>query len=508
MTDFLLITGPIRDLTFPPMALAQLKSISESAGFACRTIDYNQKYFSEQCNKNKEIFYDNTKMFGNTLPIPYEDIISSNCGQWLEKQIIKDINEYNPKVVGVSSFSRYNNVSCFHLCKVIKENFPHIKVITGGYGLHNPLNYLDTFDKNLIVEPEVGELLKTNKFCDTYIIGDAEHKLIEWLRDHTVDYSGVGKRVIDPNWTETAYSDFNDLDIHNYEYHKGLTLPMTSSKGCVRKCTFCDVPHNFGTFSFKKGKSVADEVIHLYETYGAKTIYFTDSLVNGSLRAFIDFVETLAELKQKKGYHDIKWTGQYIVRPSHQIPNPKNYYSLLRDSGAEGLTIGVESGSNKVLADMKKKCTVDDIYTEINYFSDHDISCGLLLFPAFPTETREDFMDTVNMMKNLQPYWCNGTINLVNFNVYYGNESYSEWGKKTEDDGMYSHPQDNALWWYRHNPDLDYKEMVFRRLVLNAIVKKLNIPTYDEFRHLTLIHNYFTTNIEKVKKFHADIRKH
>ena len=55
MTDFLLITGPIRDLTFPPMALAQLKSISESAGFACRTIDYNQKYFSEQCNKNKEI---------------------------------------------------------------------------------------------------------------------------------------------------------------------------------------------------------------------------------------------------------------------------------------------------------------------------------------------------------------------------------------------------------------------------------------------------------------------
>ena len=91
MTDFLLITGPIRDLTFPPMALAQLKSISESAGFACRTIDYNQKYFSEQCNKNKEIFYDNTKMFGNTLPIPYEDIVSSNCGQWLEKQIIKDI---------------------------------------------------------------------------------------------------------------------------------------------------------------------------------------------------------------------------------------------------------------------------------------------------------------------------------------------------------------------------------------------------------------------------------
>jgi len=94
MTDFLLITGPIRDLTFPPMALAQLKSISEAAGFSCRTRDYNQKYFREQCNKNKDIFYDNTKIFGNILPIPYDEIASSSCGQWLTKQIIEDINEY------------------------------------------------------------------------------------------------------------------------------------------------------------------------------------------------------------------------------------------------------------------------------------------------------------------------------------------------------------------------------------------------------------------------------
>ena len=508
MIDFLLITGPVRDLTFAPMALAQLKSISEAAGFSCKTIDYNQKYFHHKCHKDKNKFYDQTKMFRNTLPLGYNEIANSHCGKWLAHKVIQDVKKYNPKTVGVSSFSRYNNIACLLICKIIKQHFAHIKVIVGGYGLHNPLNYLDAFDATLQSQPEVGELLKVNNLCDTYIIGDAEHKLVEWLKDHTVDYSGLNKRIIDANWTDTPYADFNDLDIENYDYHKGLILPMTGSKGCVRKCTFCDIPHNFGRFSFKSGKSIADEVMHLYEHYDAKTIYFTDSLVNGSLSAFIDYVETLAELKAKKGYDDLRWTGQYIVRPSHQIPDPKNYYALLNESGAEGLTIGIESGSNKVLADMNKHCTVDDILTEINYFSSNDVSCGILLFPAFPSETRQDFLATVNMLKKLQPYWCNGTINLVNFNTFYGNENYSEWGKKTEQDGMYSHPNDHSLWWYKNNPKLDYKEIVFRRLVLNKLVETLNIPTNHEYDYMTQIHNYFTTNIEKVKKFHADIKKH
>lgn len=508
MIDFLLITGPVRDLTFPPMALAQLKSISESAGFTCKTIDYNQKYFYKQCKKDKNLFYEHTKMFRNTLPITQQTVMSSECGQWIIKNVIEDIKKYNPKTVGVSSFSRLNNIACLLMCKVIKENFPNIKIIIGGYGLHNPLNYLDTYDKKLVAQPEVGELIKSNQLCDTYIIGDAENKLVEWLKDHTVDYSGLNKRIIDPNWTDTPYADFNDLDIANYDYHKGLMLPMTGSKGCVRKCTFCDIPHNFGKFSFKPGQSIADEVMHLYETYGAKTIYFTDSLVNGSLSAFIDYVETLANLKAKKGYNDLRWTGQYIVRRAHQIPDPENYYDMLNQSGAEGLTIGIESGSNKVLEDMKKHCTVDDILTEINYFSRYNVSCGILLFPAFPSETREDFMATVKMLKKLQPFWCDGTINLVNFNTFYGNENYSEWGKKTEADGMYSHPHDHSLWWYKHNPDLDYKEIVFRRLVLNKLVETLNIPTNHEYDYMIQIHNYFTTNIDKVKNFHADITKH
>ena len=88
------------------------------------------------------------------------------------------------------------------------------------------------------------------------------------------------------------------------------------------------------------------------------------------------------------------WVGQYITRPKQQIP--QGYYELLKQSGAEGLTIGIESGSDRVRDHMKKKFSTEDIYTELDSFQTHAISCVLLFF----------FLLSCGIYINLIKYFC------------------------------------------------------------------------------------------------------
>ena len=175
------------------------------------------------------------------------------------------------------------------------------------------------------------------------------------------------------------FRSFDDYDLTKYNYVNELTIPITGSKGCVRKCTFCDIPVLWPKFKFRSGKHIAGEMIHLYNRHGVKKFYMSDSLVNGSLTAFMDFITTLAEHNKNNPTNSIKWVGQYITRPKSNVLND-DYYDLLKSSGGEGLTIGVESGSDRVRQHMKKQFTTADIDYELAQFDRRGIVCVLLFF--------------------------------------------------------------------------------------------------------------------------------
>jgi hypothetical protein len=502
-TDFLLVTGPIRSLIYPPMALALLKGIIESNGLSCKTVDLNQKYFKE-C-ETEDVFEEETKIFDNKVPVKFNVVKDSPCGKWIEKKIIELVETYQPKSIGVSCFSHYNITASLLILKVLKEHYPDMPTMVGGYGINSPLSFCEDFGLGLVNRPTFAEILKENGLVDTYVIGDAENVMVDWIRTRT----DVSDKVFKLDKLEgLPYADYTDLDYENYEYTNGLTLPVTGSKGCVRKCAFCDIPGKFGKFVQRDGKEIADEVIYLYETYGAKTIFLTDSLTNGSMKAFLQFIETLSNLKHKRGYKDLQWTGQYIMRPKHQIPHAKNYYPMLAESGAVGLSAGVESGSDRVLEHMHKKCTIDDVYTELEYFNQHKISSLLLLMCGYPTETRSDFEKTLKFLRDIQPYFSNGTVIKAEVSaLWFARDPQSQWGRIGPEQGMHFDPNDPKLWWYNKNPELDIKELIFRRLTLHKTINELQIPNGIEKPEMQRLFDYLKHNKENIKKFYNNIQR-
>ena len=493
------------------MALALLKSILHRNGYDVALSDAGLEYW-KHCGGTNNEFLLRTMPIQNTVARTMDEIDASDFGVWTRAYVRRQLEQHRPKAVGISVFTYVSNLAAYYMGRVIRELAPKgTRMMIGGFGATSRLQFPEALGAPS--RDTLAETMRDEGTIDTYILGDGERAILEFMKNLDMSQPDHLHKITDFN--DLPPPDYSDLDINGYQYKNNLTLPVTGSKGCVRRCTFCDVPDLFGKYVQRDGVDMANECIHLYRTYGAKTLYLTDSLVNGSMKAFMNFITTMAELKAKHNIKDLQWTGQYITRPAHQIPHNRDYYALMAASGAVGVSVGAESGSNSVLKHVDKKMTVEDLFIELDHFRKHRITMVPNVLQSYPTETREDFEDTVKMIKGWQPYLADGTIEQVgSIPWWYTNDGLNRWRNVGPEQGMYhmATHADRHHWWYKHNPDLDLHERVFRRLALSKIVSETRMPvSFDENYEMKKLLTWYEANRDRNEQWIngiADYRKH
>jgi radical SAM superfamily enzyme YgiQ (UPF0313 family) len=375
------------------------------------------------------------------------------------------------------------------LAVAIRNEMPDVKIIVGGYGLTNTcislLNFLDI--KKIHTLKTFHQYMTEHNLCDYVIIDDPLNKLILTIEE----ILGVPKQIEfqeNKNQFDAPIPNYDDYQLDNYVHDDiGLAVPITGSKGCVRKCTFCDVPHLYGRFKSRTGRDIANELIFLHETYSVQIFEFTDSLVNGSNKAFLEWVEIIADYNDKNPNNKIRWSGQYICKP--QSAQPKGLYPLLVRSGASHLIIGVESGSDDVLKAMKKRMTVKDVYDELEMFRKYGLRATILMLSGFINETWERYLETLRFIISCQPYVVDSTVTSINMSfpllIYDGVELSSA----ADQLGILIDPYELANWKVIDDPDNDFTERCRRRVITQLILDKLGInmgaPNLD-FYDMTL----------------------
>lgn len=273
------------------------------------------------------------------------------------------ISQYKSKYIGISVFS-YEQVEF-----ALELGSEYDNVIYGGSGVQIGWTHGD------------------------YIVGEGEQALLEYLRGNKY-YPGINGRpaVQIPDLAILPPPDYSDLDYPAYN-----NAVISGSRGCVRACTFCDVASIWPKYRFLSGTRVAEHIHAVAEQTGFNTIVLSDSLVNGSMKHFRDLCAALAVIDKK-----IEWGGQFIIRPKGTFKEAD--FDNLANSGCNCLTIGIESGSEDVRYHMKKKFSNDDLEWFITNIGDRGIRMRFLLIVGYPTETADDFNETLDMLKKFKRY--------------------------------------------------------------------------------------------------------
>ena len=487
MIDLLVVSVPVLDLQYPPSSPAIIKSCAIAAGFSSHTLDLNL-LLKKICGDSNN-FYAIQYNFENVNPDSIEtkdtiDAFFDNDKEilklWLQESI-NQIKDYQPQWLGISVFSYKSHKATLALCIEVKRQLPDIKIVLGGRGASS---YALGPDHNYFYQRmqaffgpypglNFGETLLHYGAVDSIIQGDGEQAIIDLLNGTAEKNTQTS--VDDIKLETIPFVDFDDYELDQYNYVNEPTIPITGSKGCVRKCTFCDIPVLWPKFKFRSGEHIAKEMIHLYNKHSVKKFYMSDSLVNGSMQAFTDFITVLANHNQQNPETAIKWVGQYITRPISNALDDR-YYDLLKASGGEGLTIGVESGSDTVRAHMKKQFRTVDIDAELEQFDRRGIVCVLLFFSCYPTERWEDFLDTVNMFIRYQKYCASGTVYKLTLGTPYTHHPQTPLWNMQEEIGLESKKGSDILWRLNNNKELTFVERVRRRLILQEVATALKLP--------------------------------
>ena len=435
MLDILIVNVPGTIDFSPPAAPALLKASIVKAGFSCKTIDLNIRFYS---NNHRNIS-DLETYFITGLNGEFHKEAEKLINEWAT-----EIASYNPKYVGISVFTYQNRVATTLLCKHLRK-YSSIKIILGGQGLS---------DGGILGMQGYAKDMLDQNLADFYIKSEGEQSLVELLKENVL-YNGINSNTFTQieNLDQLPIPDYSDYEFDLYETKM---FPITASRGCVRACSFCDI-HDHWKYRYRSGKSVANEMIKLSNLHGVNSFGFTDSLVNGNLKEFKNFCSIIAE--ENKNGRNINWSGQYIVRPSTQLD--EDYWKNLADSGGHRLAIGVETGSDTVREHMNKRFTNADLDYTMTMLDKYNITCVFLMIFGYPTETEQDFQDTLDMFKKYSPL-ANRIIKNINFGSTLGILPGTPLYHNAHQFGIEIDKHENN-WINWDNPNLDLMERIRRR---------------------------------------------
>jgi radical SAM superfamily enzyme YgiQ (UPF0313 family) len=390
---------------YPMVAPVLLSACLNQAGIPAVGIDFNAKFVAEFHNRP---YYSNLKNFlcmGHLVndqmdPGMFRDIYK------FTKRFLQELHqEHNPEYVGLSIFTSESLDFGLVLSYMLRRYFPNTKILAGGKGLevdHTPglKQYKRWAD---------------NGIADLVVVGDAEAEVVA-----SIQYHKTGLVISNPQTKfdldqipVPAWQDYNlefysqiasarDNQIKNTEPY----MAITGSKGCVRKCTFCDVASFWPDFIYRDPVRVADEIIHNYIHTGIKNFHFTDNLINGSISNYRAMNQRLIE----KVPGLINYQGYAIFRGRDQMPDED--FKLAAAAGCQSWVVGVESGSEKVRYDMKKKFNNDDLDWSVRALHKYNISQSWLLMVGYPSETHEDFVETQQLLKRYAHLSTNNMIQI------------------------------------------------------------------------------------------------
>jgi radical SAM superfamily enzyme YgiQ (UPF0313 family) len=378
MLDIIIVSVPGTVSRLPPAAPALLKASVEQHGFSCKTIDYNIRLYSESCYSHDLETYYTTGINQDQLPIA-QTLINT----WAD-----ELAAMPARFIGISVFTYQNRVATQMLCQALRER-TQCQIILGGQGLA---------DGGLEGVVSFGQQLCDQGLADYYIRSEGEISLVELLRGN-VNWPGINSNTFQQvdDLDSLPYPNYDDYLLDQYSAPR---LPVTGSRGCVRSCSFCDI-HEHWKFRWRSGQNLANELIHLNQKYHVQDFSFTDSLINGNYKEFNRFIEILANYNQTAA-QPITWSSQFIVRSITQ--SSPHYWQKIAQSGGRELAIGVETGSDRVRKHMNKQFTNQELDHAMSMMHQHGITCVFLMIFGYPTETEQDFQDTLDMFDRYAKY--------------------------------------------------------------------------------------------------------
>lgn len=295
--------------------------------------------------------------------------------------------------------------------QVIKKVLPDAYIIVGGpHPSASPKDIFDYFTDIHFAfwgEAEIGlkellDFLKKFKPLNTKLSDYSLHlQIIRGLiwkngRETRVNEKGYIEdldKINFPAWDLMKPNEY-PLAPHGAFFKNYPIAPIIITRGCPYSCTYCAGHLISGKKLRKRGiENVIQEIKILTDNYGIKEIHIEDD----NFTFYPDLVKEFCEALKKNNIV-ISWTCPNGVRLDTLS---KEILELMKSSGLYALSVGIESGSEKTLKEMKKSLTKEKIKEKLTLIKESGLKSIGFFIIGYPTETKKDILETIDFSREL-----------------------------------------------------------------------------------------------------------
>lgn len=384
---------------FFPMGLASLAAYARQRGHEIQILD------GEAGHEVKVVNYSQArKCYQGYL----DALDNHDHPTW--KKIEEIISRREFQILGISC-STVKIDSALHIAGIAKRINPELPVVLGG--IHPTVMPEQSFREGLV---------------DFVIRGEGEITFAELLDSlsgkgsieeiNGLTYWKKGKAYNNPkrdfiNNLNSLIPPARDLLINVSHYDSEDLGLMMGSRGCPFECTYC-ASNNMWTrqVRYRSADNILKEMQAVHRKYGTTQFSFEDDSFTSNKKLITEFCR-----KKVNTRFDVKWSA--ITRINLLTDE---LLSTMKKAGLNHIRVGIESGSDKILRDTKKRLTVEDYKKGASLIRKHKIYWSAYFMLGLPTENREDIIATVNLMKEIQPDYCTVSI----FTPYPGTQIFAE----------------------------------------------------------------------------------
>ncbi len=336
-TKELLVIPPL-----PPTDLMYLASIAEACGYEAKIRDYSQG-----------------------------------------GDFIKDLREFKPDYL-VANIATPTFQSDMSALKKAKEILKTVCIIVKGAPFI-------TYNTNAIYE---------NPFLDYVIIGEAEFTLRDILnRVPDEDILGICYRANFQAEKTEKRPFIENLDlipfparhlVDNSIYRRPdngkVQAVIKVSRGCPYQCFFClATPVSGSKVRVRSAENIVAEIRECVEKYDIKNFVFWSDIFNFDRDWTLNLCRKIIESGLK-----ITWSSN-----TRADTMDDEMAALMYKSGCRLVSIGVESGSQRMLNNIGKRTTLDDIRNTVKILKKNKIKIYNYFVIGLPWETEETVEETV-----------------------------------------------------------------------------------------------------------------
>lgn len=206
---------------------------------------------------------------------------------------------------------------------------------------------------------------------------------------------------------------------------------IRTSISCPFSCSYCEYPQHAGKYQTVSVDALERELDSIEATGKVTSVMFVDDTFNVPPKRFKEIMKMIIRKK-----YSFKWYSFFRCQFADE-----EMVQLMKESGCEGVYLGIESGSNKILKNMNKMVDVERYRRGVKLLKKYDINILVSTLVGFPGETDETVQETIKFINEVEPtflrihlWFCSQLVPIWNDRDKYKIEgSQFEWKHETMD---------------------------------------------------------------------------